>query len=278
MSIVYSISGWAWRCRRWWFAFFRQVFIVIEKARGRLFVPIFPKHMEIVFMAYPPLLTTTRLSQEYIIGQNREKVLDNISLSIGSGEFVVISGSSGSGKTTLLSLLSGLDRPTAGTVTLDGHEITAMSEDQLGDVRNRLTGFVFQAFHLVPSLTSLENIMFPAELSGDPRSREKGSALLRRVGLWQRRDSFPDQLSGGEKQRVAICRALINNPKILFADEPTGNLDSENSQNIISLMTELHREQGTTLVMATHSNDIADIADRVIRLRDGRLLTGITGE
>jgi putative ABC transport system ATP-binding protein len=136
-----------------------------------------------------------------------------------------------------------------------------------------MIGFVFQAFHLVPSLNALENVMFPAELKKDPQAEEKAGELLQRVGLWERRQNFPEQLSGGEKQRVAICRALINGPRIIFADEPTGNLDSKNSAAIIDLLTELHRERGTTLVLATHSSDIADRAERIIRLADGRLLS-----
>jgi len=139
-------------------------------------------------------------------------------------------------------------------------------------VRNELTGFVFQAFHLIPSLNALENVMFPAELRGDSQAMEKAESLLNRVGLWERRTNHPEQLSGGEKQRVAMCRALINEPKLLFADEPTGNLDSENSRGIISLILELQAEHQTTLVMATHSSEIADKADRVIYLEDGCLV------
>lgn len=199
-------------------------------------------------------------------------ILDSVSLDVGQGEFVVISGSSGSGKTTLLSILSGLDRPTSGKVVMDGLEITSLSEEQLSPVRNRLTGFVFQAFYLVPSLNAHENVMFPAELNNDPEAGEKAAALLKRVGLWERRHNFPEQLSGGEQQRVALCRALVNDPRILFADEPTGNLDSKNSETIIKLLREFHLERHTTLIMATHSAGIAAAADRVISLHDGRLL------
>ena len=198
-------------------------------------------------------------------------ILDAVSLTIAAGEFVVVAGSSGSGKTTLLTLLSGLDRPTSGRVIMAGQDITDLSEDTLARLRNEQIGFVFQGFHLVPSLNALENVMFPAELKKDDQAGEKAARLLQRVGLWERRRHFPEQLSGGEKQRVAICRALINGPKIIFADEPTGNLDSKNSRSIIDLLTELHREQGTTLVLATHSADIADRAQRTIRLSDGRL-------
>jgi len=220
------------------------------------------------------ILEANELSKTYTIGERRESVLETVTIRVEAGEFVVIAGTSGSGKTTLLSILSGLDRPSGGRVTMAGRDITELSEDELAPVRNELTGFVFQAFHLVPSLNALENVMFPAELKRDPMAEDKASALLRKVGLWHRRHNYPQQLSGGEKQRVAICRALINNPKIIFADEPTGNLDSENSRSIIELLLELHREHNTTLVMATHSREVAAQADRIIRLHDGRLQDG----
>jgi putative ABC transport system ATP-binding protein len=223
------------------------------------------------------ILEARELSKTYTIGERRESVLDGVSIRIADGEFVVISGSSGSGKTTLLSILSGLDRPSSGRVVMAGRDITDLSEDQLAPARNELTGFVFQAFHLVPSLNALENVMFPAELKRDPAAEEKASILLKRVGLWNRRQNYPQQLSGGEKQRVAICRALVNNPKIIFADEPTGNLDSENSRAIIELLLELHREYNTTLVLATHSREVTALADRIIRLCDGRLQQGEGG-
>jgi len=217
------------------------------------------------------VLETRDLSKYYSIGERRIKVLESVSLKINEGAFVVISGSSGSGKTTLLSLLSGLDRPSSGSIFLDGRDMTDLTEDQLAPVRNNLTGFVFQAFHLIPSLNGLENIMFPAELRGDRQAKVKAEDLLERVGLSQRKNSFPEQLSGGEKQRIAICRALINEPKIVFADEPTGNLDSENSDGIIELLKSIHEDQKTTFVMATHNKGIADRADRIFHLHDGQL-------
>ncbi|MFV0439158.1 MAG: ABC transporter ATP-binding protein [Desulfopila sp.] len=220
------------------------------------------------------ILCACELTKTYTIGDRQESVLDSVSLKVAAGEFVVIAGSSGSGKTTLLSILSGLDRPSGGRVILAGKDITELAEDDLAYVRNELTGFVFQAFHLVPSLNALENVMLPAELKKDPAAREKAEQLLVRVGLWKRYRNFPQQLSGGEKQRVAICRALINNPKIVFADEPTGNLDSENSRGIIELLLDLHGEHDTTLVMATHSQEVAARADRTIHLRDGVLQDG----
>ena len=218
------------------------------------------------------ILEARGLTKSYTIGDRQERVLDTVSFAVRAGEFVVIRGASGSGKTTLLSLLSGLDRPSAGRVIVAGRDITDLDEDQLAPLRNQLTGFVFQAFHLIPSLNALENVMFPAELKRDRDARQKALTLLERVGLGRRCHNFPQQLSGGEKQRVAICRALINAPRLVFADEPTGNLDSENSQAIIELLLELHREQQTTLVMATHSREVTSRADRVIQLHDGRLV------
>jgi len=217
------------------------------------------------------ILETTGLTKKYRIGERDVVILDDITLSVKRGEFVVISGSSGSGKTRLLSILSGLDQPSGGRVVLDDQDITGFSEDQLAIIRNRIIGFVFQAFHLVPSLNAMENVMFPAELCNDNEASQKAEALLKRVGLWQRKYNYPQQLSGGEKQRVALCRALINDPKILFADEPTGNLDSKNSNEIVKLLVEMHRERQTTLILATHSKEIAEQAQRVITLHDGRL-------
>jgi len=215
------------------------------------------------------ILETRELEKIYTIDQKPIQILQPTSLQIASGEFVVFSGSSGSGKTTLLTLLSGLDRPTAGEVILDSENITHLSEDELAPVRNRKTGFVFQAFYLVPSLTALENVSFPAELKGDREATRKAEELMHRVGVWKRKNSYPSQLSGGEKQRVAICRALINQPSIVFADEPTGNLDSTNSNQVLELLLDLHREMNTTLVMATHSKVVSESADRNYYLHDG---------
>jgi putative ABC transport system ATP-binding protein len=217
------------------------------------------------------ILTAEGLSKYYYLGNRKITVLSDISLTINKGEFVVISGNSGSGKTTLLSVLSGLDRPSSGRITLAGSDITDLTEDQLAPIRNELTGFVFQAFHLIPSLNGIENVMFPAELRKDADAGIKAQALLDRVGLGHRSKNFPEQLSGGEQQRVAICRALVNDPEIVFADEPTGNLDSENSEGIIRLLLDLHAAHQATLVMATHSRSLASRADRVIHLHDGRI-------
>ena len=220
------------------------------------------------------ILQAEKLGKYYFIGEKKITVLHDITLSIKRGEFVVIAGSSGSGKTTLLSVLSGLDRPSSGRIIMTQRDITDLTEDQLAPVRNTLTGFVFQAFHLIPSLNALENVMFPAELKKDPHARRKAQDLLEQVGLQHRGKNFPEQLSGGEQQRVAICRALINDPQIIFADEPTGNLDSENSAAIISLLVKLHQQRQMTLVIATHSQTLADRADRVVRLHDGSILEG----
>jgi putative ABC transport system ATP-binding protein len=220
------------------------------------------------------VLEAIEVTKVYSIGERRIPVVDRVSLSVRPAEFLVVEGSSGSGKTTLLSLLSGLDKPSSGRVRVLQRDITDLGEDELAPLRNEAIGFVFQSFHLIPSLTTLENVMFPAELKRDQTAQTKAQTLLRRVGLSERGGNFPHQLSGGEKQRVAICRALVNGPTIVFADEPTGNLDSSNGQAILDLLLELHRERGTTLVLVTHNAKIAALADRVITLQDGK----ITGE
>ena len=218
------------------------------------------------------ILETRSVSKIYRLGNREITVLDAVSLTVAQGEFLVVKGESGSGKSTLLTVLSGLDRPDAGRVLIENTDITDLGEDALAPLRNSTFGFVFQSFHLVPSLTARENVMFPAELRGDPGARAAAEALLARVGLSERMSSFPHQLSGGEKQRCAICRALINGPRIIFADEPTGNLDSVNGAAVLELLLELHRERGTTLLMVTHSPEIALRADRVVTLKDGRIV------
>jgi len=217
------------------------------------------------------IIEARQVTKTYTIGQREIRVLDRVSLTVSKSEFLVVEGSSGSGKTTLLSVLSGLDKPTSGRVLLEERDITDKSEDDLAQLRKDMLGFVFQSFHLIPSLTALENIMFPAELKRDPAASEKAKILLQRMGLEKRSDNFPHQLSGGEMQRVAMCRALINNPKIIFADEPTGNLDSENGRAILELLLEIQKEFHTTLVLVTHSINIAKMADRMIILQDGRI-------
>lgn len=220
------------------------------------------------------ILQANEITKQYHIGNRDITVLDSVTMEVARGEFLVVKGESGSGKSTLLTILSGLDRPDRGRISIEGRDITDLDEDALAPIRNSTFGFVFQSFHLVPSLSALENVMFPAELRGDKEARTKALALLDRVGLSHRAASFPHQLSGGEKQRCAICRALINDPRIIFADEPTGNLDSVNGEAILALLLELQRERGTTMILVTHSPEIAGSADRVITLKDGRIVTG----
>ncbi len=205
-------------------------------------------------------------------------VLSGIDLEIQARAFVAVVGPSGSGKTTLLGLLAGLDRPTTGQVTLDGHNLNGFTEDERASFRVNRVGFVFQTFHLLPTLTALENVLVPLELAGGGRrsggasARDRASDLLERVGLTERADHYPVQLSGGEKQRVALARAFANRPRILFADEPTGNLDAGTGATVVALMEELNRQAGTTLVLVTHDVDLADRADRVVRLVGGRVV------
>ncbi|HZH35286.1 MAG TPA: ABC transporter ATP-binding protein [Pyrinomonadaceae bacterium] len=199
-------------------------------------------------------------------------ILHALSLEIPDGEFVSIVGASGSGKSTLLGLIAGLDAPSAGQILIDGEDITRMNEDRLASLRSEKIGFVFQSFHLIPSLTALENVSIPMEIAGARDARKRAKELLESVELTARAHHYPSQLSGGEQQRVAIARAFANNPKILLADEPTGNLDSRNGRHIFDLMTELHRTIGTTLVLVTHDEELAGAAQRLIRLRDGKIV------
>lgn len=217
------------------------------------------------------LLEARHISKTYSVDHRSIAVLNDISLTVKAGDFVVISGSSGSGKTTLLSVLSGLDRPSSGKVIIDGQDITTAPEAALAPMRNRTIGFVFQSFHLVPSMTAIENIMFPAQLRGDADAAQRARGLLESVGMSHRAGNLPSQLSGGEKQRIALCRALINRPKLLFADEPTGNLDTVNGKIVLEQLVELKKAHGATLVLVTHNPQIAGAADRVLMLQDGRL-------
>jgi putative ABC transport system ATP-binding protein len=205
-------------------------------------------------------------------GSEQLTILHKLDLQIPGGQFVAVVGPSGSGKSTLLGLIAGLDGPTTGTIKLDGHEITRMSEDDLAELRGNLIGFIFQSFHLIPSLTAYENILVPMEIMGLPKARERAQALLDEVGLHDRGHHYPSQLSGGEQQRVAIARAFANDPQILMADEPTGNLDSKNGAHIIELLLKLNRERGTTLLLVTHEHQLASLADRKITLGDGRVI------
>ena len=205
---------------------------------------------------------------------HRVEILKGIDLEIPRGQFAAIMGPSGSGKSTLLGLLAGLDTPTSGRIVLDGEDITGLEEDALALLRGRKIGFVFQSYHLIPTLTAEENVMLPLELSGhsnggSARARE----LLNSVGLLDRRDHYPVQLSGGEQQRVALARAFVGRPPILLADEPTGNLDTANGQVVLDLLMTLNRREGTTLVLVTHDPQISEQADRRITLRDGRVVS-----
>jgi putative ABC transport system ATP-binding protein len=200
-------------------------------------------------------------------------ILDNVSMAIPDGEFVAVTGASGSGKSTLLGLIAGLDAPSAGGIFIDGDEVTKMSEDELATLRSGKIGFVFQSFHLIPSLTAFENVLIPMEILGLKEAKSRAGQLLEQVDLTNRGHHYPTELSGGEQQRIAIARAFANNPKILLADEPTGNLDSKNGAHIFDLMTDLHRQNNVTLVLVTHDQALADKAQRQIRLKDGRVLS-----
>jgi putative ABC transport system ATP-binding protein len=199
-------------------------------------------------------------------------ILHPLSLQVAQGQFLSIVGPSGSGKSTLLGLIAGLDAPTSGDVLIDDVNITRLDEDGLARLRGEKIGFVFQFFHLIPSLTAYENVAVPMEIAGvaDPRSRAR--ALLEEVGLTGRAHHYPSQLSGGEQQRVALARALANNPRIVLADEPTGNLDTTNGRHIMELLRDVHRTRGTTLVLVTHDAELAALADAKLVLRDGRVV------
>ena len=218
------------------------------------------------------ILEARDLVKRYRVGERSLTVIAGVSLAVAAAEFLVVTGPSGSGKSTLISLLSGLDEPTSGQVFLAGHVITGMPEEKLAPIRMDTRGFVFQSYHLIPSLTARENVMFPAELKGDGDAGRRADALLENAGLLDRAENFPHQLSGGEKQRVAVCRALVNEPAIVFADEPTGNLDSASGKAVLDLLRSLQREKGAAIVMVTHSAEIAATADRVLTLVDGLIV------
>jgi putative ABC transport system ATP-binding protein len=225
------------------------------------------------------MLIAESLTKEYRSGERKLAVLRNVSFAVQPGEFVAITGPSGSGKTTLLGLLAGLDTPTGGRVILDGAEMSSMSEDDRARVRSAKVGFVFQSFQLISTLTAMENVQVPLELRGESGSERRAADLLERVGLAARALHFPTQLSGGEQQRVAIARAFSNRPSILFADEPTGNLDAASGERIVALLEELNHESGSTVVLVTHDAALAARARRQIRLADGAVIedTGSAG-
>lgn len=199
-------------------------------------------------------------------------ILHSLDLTIPDGQFISVIGPSGSGKSTLLGLIAGLDEPTSGEIRIDGQVITTMNEDALAELRGGKIGFVFQSFHLIPSLTALENILVPMEIAGARDARERAQHLMEDVDLVARAHHYPSQLSGGEQQRVAIARAFANGPSILLADEPTGNLDSHNGRHVFELMVEMNRKHNATLVLVTHDHELAALADRRISLRDGRVV------
>src|SRR5215471_1215120 len=211
-------------------------------------------------------------------GAHEVQIIRDISFDVPSRQFVAIMGPSGSGKSTLLGLIAGLDAPTSGTIAIDGQEISTLREDELSQLRGKKLGFVFQSYHLIPTLTAFENVMLPMEFSGIMNgAAQRADYLLESVGLIDRRDHYPTQLSGGEQQRVALARAFMMKPSVLFADEPTGNLDSSNGQHILELLIRLNTEEGATLVMVTHDQALASHADRHVFLADGKVVSETVG-
>ena len=219
------------------------------------------------------ILQTKDLKKYYGAGDTQVKALDGVDLSIQQGEFVAIVGTSGSGKSTLLHMLGGLDRPTSGTVTVDGKDIFALKDEALTIFRRRKIGFVFQSYNLVPVLSVWENIVLPVELDGRKVDETYMEEVIATLGLEKKLRSLPGQLSGGQQQRVAIARALATKPAILLADEPTGNLDSRTSQDVLSLMKVTGQKFAQTMVMITHNEELAQMADRIVRIEDGRIVT-----
>ncbi len=225
------------------------------------------------------MIEVTDLTRTIETAVHRVEILRGINLQIPKGQFAAIMGPSGSGKSTLLGLLAGLDNATSGHIYLDGQDIVGLSEDQMAEVRGRKIGFVFQSFQLIPTLTAEENVLLPAELAGAGReTAARARALLDRVGLADRRHHYPIQLSGGEQQRVALARAFITKPPILYADEPTGNLDGKTGEQVLELILELNRQEGATMVLVTHDPGLAAHADRVIHLRDGLVVSDVMKE
>jgi putative ABC transport system ATP-binding protein len=219
-----------------------------------------------------------KVSKTVPSGDEKLTILQPLDLMIPDGQFVAVVGPSGSGKSTLLGLIAGLDAPTSGEIRIDGQVINEMSEDALAELRSRKIGFVFQSFHLIPSLNALENILVPMEIAGRQDALRRARQLLEDVELTARAHHYPSQLSGGERQRVAIARAFANEPTIMLADEPTGNLDSRNGRHVFDLMVEINRRHGTTLLLVTHDHELAAGASRRISLKDGRVVSDTGGE
>lgn len=218
------------------------------------------------------ILKITGLEKTYTSGSKELTVLHNVSFEVEKGQTFSIIGPSGSGKTTLLGLCAGLDQPNNGTVELCGHDLNTLNEDERAQLRNNKVGFIFQNFQLLPTLTALENVSVPLELQGSKMAQKKASELLRKVGLGDRLDHYPSQLSGGEQQRVALARAFSNDPEILFADEPTGNLDEETGEKVIQLLFQLNKDAGTTLVIISHDLDLANRTQQILRLKGGQII------
>ena len=218
------------------------------------------------------ILRVENLVKTYGQGDNIVNAVDNISLSVNKGEFVAIVGASGSGKSTLLHLLGGVDRPTSGEIYIDGNEINSMNNDNLAIFRRRQIGIVYQFYNLIPILTVEENISLPCDLDGNKPDKERMNLILKSFGLFERRNHLPNELSGGQQQRTSIARALINNPAILLADEPTGNLDSKSTEEIMSILKMSNRDFNQTIIMITHNLEIAKEADRIITIRDGKIV------
>jgi putative ABC transport system ATP-binding protein len=227
-------------------------------------------------MSVQTILNVQRLTKTYATGGGPLTVLHEVSFSLPAGGTCAIVGPSGSGKTTLLGLCAGLDQPSTGSVALDGREIGGLSEDQRALVRNECVGFVFQNFQLIPTLTARENVLVPLELRGNGVNAGEAADLLQRVGLGDRLDHYPAQLSGGEQQRVALARAFVNRPRILFCDEPTGNLDGDTAHAMADLIFGLNRERGTTLVLVTHDLELARRTQRILRLKSGHVISDET--
>jgi putative ABC transport system ATP-binding protein len=218
------------------------------------------------------VIQVSGLNKSLYGGGHRVDILNEINLIIPTGQFIAITGASGSGKTTLLSLIAGLDEPTQGEIIIDGQDITKLNEDALAELRGQHFGFIFQNFNLIPTLTALENVVLSAELNGTNGAQKKSIDLLNIVGLSKRNHHYPVQLSGGEQQRLCLARAFVNQPDIILADEPTGNLDSQNSKCVLDLLTNLHQEKKATILLVTHEEDVAQKAERIIIMGDGKII------
>ena len=218
------------------------------------------------------MIQVSGLNKSLYGGGHRVDILNEINLVVPTGQFIAITGASGSGKTTLLSLIAGLDEPTQGKIIIDDQDITKLNEDELAELRGQHFGFIFQNFNLIPTLTALENVVLSAELNGTNGAQKKSIDLLDLVGLSKRNHHYPVQLSGGEQQRLCLARAFVNQPDIILADEPTGNLDSQNSKRVLDLMTNLHHEKKATILLVTHEEDVAQKAERIIVMGDGKII------